>query len=216
MQAKASRPSDVREFVISNAGGSCLIGVMTFASKITVSRIVLIPVFALLAWRYGQSVAAGEANESLRWWALAVFLVAAASDGVDGWIARRFNQKSDFGAFIDPIADKGLMLTGVVMAGLFDWGVVGWRLPLWYVALVFLRESVILGGICVLWSKHRHVAMAPHWTSKLCTVLQMFALGWVLLRVPLFSPAIACIPAALLTLWSGIEYFRQGQRILRM
>lgn len=189
---------------------------MTFASKITVSRIVLIPVFALLAWRYGQSVTAGEVNESMRWWALAVFLVAAASDGVDGWIARRFNQKSDFGAFIDPIADKGLMLTGVVMAGVFDWGVVGWRLPLWYVALVFLRESVILGGICVLWSKHRHVAMAPHWTSKLCTVLQMFALGWVLLRVPLFSPAIACIPAALLTLWSGIEYFRQGQRILRM
>ncbi|PAW70679.1 MAG: hypothetical protein B9S30_02160, partial [Verrucomicrobiia bacterium Tous-C5FEB] len=114
---------------------------MTLASKITVSRIVLIPVFAMLAWRYGQSVAAGEANELLRWWALAVFLVAAASDGIDGWIARRFNQKSDFGAFIDPIADKGLMLTGVVMAGLFDWGDAGWRLPLWYVALVFLREA---------------------------------------------------------------------------
>ena len=82
---------------------------MTLASKITVSRIVLIPVFVLLAWRYGQSVTAGEANESLRWWALAVFLVAAASDGVDGWIARHFNQKSDFGAFIDPIADKVLV-----------------------------------------------------------------------------------------------------------
>ena len=188
---------------------------MTLASKVTVSRILLIPVFAALAWRYGQSVTAGETNESLRWWALAVFLVAAASDGVDGWIARRFNQKSDFGAFIDPIADKGLMLTGVVMAGLFDWGDAGWRLPLWYVALVFLREAVILGGIGVLWSKHRHVKMDPHWTSKLCTVLQMFALGWVMLRVPLFSPALACIPAALLTLWSGIEYFRQGQRILR-
>jgi len=188
---------------------------LTLASKVTVSRILLIPVFAALAWRYGQSVTAGETNESLRWWALAVFLVAAASDGVDGWIARRFNQKSDFGAFIDPIADKGLMLTGVVMAGLFDWGDAGWRLPLWYVALVFLREAVILGGIGVLWSKHRHVKMDPHWTSKLCTVLQMFALGWVMLRVPLFSPALACIPAALLTLWSGIEYFRQGQRILR-
>lgn len=188
---------------------------MTLASKITVSRIVLIPVFVTLAWRYGQSVAAGVANESLRWCALVVFLVAAASDGIDGWIARRFNQKSDFGAFIDPIADKGLMLTGVVMAGAFDWGEVGWRLPLWYVALVFLREAVILGGICVLWSKHRHVAMVPHWTSKLCTVLQMFALGWVMLRVPLFAPVLACIPAAMLTVWSGIEYFRQGQRILR-
>jgi CDP-diacylglycerol--glycerol-3-phosphate 3-phosphatidyltransferase len=188
---------------------------MTHASKITVGRIVLIPVFAALAWSYGQSTPDGTADESLRWWALAVFIIAASSDGIDGWVARRFNQKSDFGAFIDPIADKGLMLTGVVMAGLFDWGDAGWRLPLWYVALVFLREAVILGGIGVLWSKHRHVKMDPHWTSKLCTVLQMFALGWVMLRVPLFSPALACIPAALLTLWSGIEYFRQGQRILR-
>jgi CDP-diacylglycerol--glycerol-3-phosphate 3-phosphatidyltransferase len=188
---------------------------MTHASKITVGRIVLIPVFAALAWSYGQSTRDGTADESLRWWALAVFIIAASSDGIDGWVARRFNQKSDFGAFIDPIADKGLMLTGVVMAGLFDWGDAGWRLPLWYVALVFLREAVILGGIGVLWSKHRHVKMDPHWTSKLCTVLQMFALGWVMLRVPLFSPALACIPAALLTLWSGIEYFRQGQRILR-
>ena len=107
------------------------------------------------------------------------------------------------------------MLTGVLMAGAFDWGEAGWRLPLWYVALVFLREAVILGGICVLWSKHRHVAMAPHWTSKLCTVLQMFALGWVMLRVPLFAPSVACIPAALLTIWSGVEYFRQGRLILR-
>lgn len=188
---------------------------MTLASKITISRIVLIPVFATLAWRYGQSVASGETNESLRWWALAVFLVAATSDGIDGWVARRFNQKSDFGAFIDPIADKGLMLTGVLMAGLFDWGEVDWRLPLWYVGLVFLREAVILGGICVLWSKHRHVTMNPHWTSKLCTILQMFALGWVMLRVPMFSPEIACIPATLLTIWSGIAYFRQGQRILQ-
>jgi CDP-diacylglycerol--glycerol-3-phosphate 3-phosphatidyltransferase len=188
---------------------------MTHASKITVGRIVLIPVFAALAWSYGQSTRDGTADESLRWWALAVFIIAASSDGIDGWVARRFNQKSDFGAFIDPIADKGLMLTGVVMAGLFDWGDAGWRLPLWYVALVFLREAVILGGIGVLWSKHRHVKMDPHWTSKLCTILQMFALGWVMLRVPLFSPALACIPAALLTLWSGIEYFRQGQRILR-
>ncbi|MFZ9941283.1 MAG: CDP-alcohol phosphatidyltransferase family protein [Luteolibacter sp.] len=188
---------------------------MTLASKITVGRIFMIPVFAALAWSYGQSTRDGAADESLRWWALAVFIIAASSDGVDGWVARRFNQKSDFGAFIDPIADKGLMLTGVLVACLFDWGAVGWRLPFWFVALVFLREAVILGGIAALWSRHRHVTMDPHWSSKLCTVLQMFALGWVMLRVPLFPPALACVPAALLTVWSGIEYFGRGLRILR-
>ena len=102
---------------------------MTLASKITIARILLVPVFAVLAVAYGRSVDAGNPDDSLRWWALAVFVTASATDGVDGWIARRFNQRSKFGAFIDPIADKSLLLTGVVTLSLVDWGSPGWRLP---------------------------------------------------------------------------------------
>ena len=188
---------------------------MTFASKITIARICLVPVYALLAFYYGHTVKIGQPEESLRWWALGVFVVAASTDGVDGWVARRFNQCSKFGAFIDPIADKALLLTGVITLSLVDWGAPGWRLPLWFAALVILRDCIILGGIRILWDHHRKVKFAPHWTGKVCTVTQMFAIGWVMLRVTDISPVYPCIVAGMFTVWSSIAYIRQGQRILR-
>lgn len=188
---------------------------MTFASKITVTRILMVPVFAVLALAYGYSVKSGQPDETLRWWALGVFVAAAASDGIDGWIARHFNQRSKFGAFIDPIADKSLLLTGVVTLSLVDWGLEGWRLPMWFAAIVVLRDCVILGGIKVLYCKHRTVTIAPHWSGKVCTVTQMFALGWVMLKVVPFPPTWPCIVAAVFTLWSTVTYVRQGLQILR-
>jgi CDP-diacylglycerol--glycerol-3-phosphate 3-phosphatidyltransferase len=152
---------------------------VTFASKITIARICLVPVYVTLAFCYGYTVKSGLPIESLRWWALGVFVTAAATDGVDGWIARRFNQCSKFGAYIDPIADKALLLTGVITLSLVDWGAPGWRLPLWFAVIVVIRDCIILGGIKVLYRHHREVKIVPHWTGKICTVTQMFAIGWV-------------------------------------
>ena len=193
---------------------------MTFASKITIARICLVPVYAALAFYYGHTVKSGQPDESLRWWALGVFVTAAASDGIDGWIARHFNQISKFGAYIDPIADKALLLTGVITLSLVDWGSPGWRLPLWFAAIVVLRDCIILGGIKVLYCKHREVKIVPHWTGKVCTVTQMIAIGWVMLRVtdisPVYiSPVYPCIVAGIFTVWSCITYIRQGRHILR-
>ena len=75
---------------------------MTFASKITITRILMVPGFAVMALAYGASVKGGLPDERLRWWALALFVTAAASDGIDGWVARRFNQISKLGAFSIP------------------------------------------------------------------------------------------------------------------
>jgi CDP-diacylglycerol--glycerol-3-phosphate 3-phosphatidyltransferase len=188
---------------------------VTFASKITIARICLVPVYALLAALYGATVASGSPVESLRWWALAVFVTAASTDGVDGWIARRFNQCSDFGAFIDPIADKALLLTGVITLSFIDWGAPGWRLPPWFATLVILRDCIILGGIKILYQHHRKVRIAPHWTGKACTVTQMFAIGWVMLRLTDISPTYPCSVAALFTVWSAIHYIQRGRKILR-
>jgi CDP-diacylglycerol--glycerol-3-phosphate 3-phosphatidyltransferase len=188
---------------------------MTFASKITITRILMVPVFAVLALAYGQSVKSDMPNEALRWWALAVFVTAAASDGIDGWVARRFNQISKFGAFIDPIADKALLLTGVVTLSVIDWGVDGWRLPAWFAVIVVMRDCIILAGIRILWNHRREVRFAPHWTGKVTTVTQMFALGWVMLRLTDIPPTWPCIVAAVFTLWSTMEYLRHGWRILR-
>jgi CDP-diacylglycerol--glycerol-3-phosphate 3-phosphatidyltransferase len=188
---------------------------VTFASKITIARICLVPVFAVLAIRYGLTVAAGRPEETLRWWALGVFVFAASTDGVDGWVARRFNQCSKFGAFIDPIADKALLLTGVIVLALVPWGEGDWRLPIWFAAVFILRDCIILGGIRILWNHRREVKFAPHWSGKICTVTQMFALGWVMLRVTDLSPLYPCAVAAFFTIWSAIAYIRQGQEILR-
>lgn len=188
---------------------------VTFASKITIARICLVPVYTALAFWYGHTVKNGAPVETLRWWALGIFVLAASTDGVDGWVARRFNQCSKFGAFIDPIADKALLLTGVITLSLVDWGSPGWRLPLWFAIIVILRDCIILGGIKILYANHRDVKIAPHWTGKVCTVTQMFAIGWVMLRVVPISPLYPCLVAAFFTIWSAVAYINQGQRILR-
>jgi cardiolipin synthase (CMP-forming) len=188
---------------------------VTFASKITIARICLVPVYAALAIWYGVSVKSGQPEEAIRWWALGVFVVAASSDGIDGWVARRFNQVSKFGAFIDPIADKALLLTGVITLSLIDWGHPEWRLPMWFAAIVLLRDCIILGGIKILYLNHRTVKIVPHWTGKVCTVAQMFAVGWVMLRVVVFPPIYPCALAAIFTVWSSVAYIRQGYRILK-
>ena len=188
---------------------------MTVASNISLGRLLMVPVFAVLAIYYAHSIREGMPSELLRYSALVVFVLAAASDAVDGFIAKHFNQCSEFGAFIDPIADKTLLLTGIITLSLIDWGSTGWRIPLWFTALVIVRDCVILGGIGILWLYKIEVKIKPHWSGKVCTFTQMFALGWVMLRIMPFSPLYACALAGLFTVWSGVAYFTQGLRLLQ-
>ncbi len=188
---------------------------MTFATKITVARICLVPVFAAYAIVYGLGVADGSPIEKYRWTALAVFIAAAASDGIDGWIARRFDQRSDLGAFLDPIADKFLVLTAILILTFVDWGADGWSIPLWFTAIVILRECVILGGIRILYSAKRNVSIRPHWTGKVCTFSLFLVIAWVMLKMIPLPPIYPCIFAAVFTLWSTLKYLQQGLRILK-
>jgi CDP-diacylglycerol--glycerol-3-phosphate 3-phosphatidyltransferase len=87
---------------------------MTFATQLTVFRILMIPVFVLFCVYYGESVARGQPQEWQRLAAIAVFILAAITDGLDGYIARHWNQRSRLGAILDPIADKGLLLTAII------------------------------------------------------------------------------------------------------
>lgn len=188
---------------------------MTFATKITVTRMLLVPVFCVLAIKYGLGVESGTPNEQYRFAALAVFIAAAASDGIDGWIARRFNQCSDLGAYLDPIADKALVSSAVIILTVLDWGPDGWRLPVWFAGIVILRDCVILAGIRILYSAGKKVAIKPHWTGKVCTFALFVVLGWVMLQVVALSPAYPCLFAAILIILSMMEYIRQGIVILR-
>jgi len=187
---------------------------MTLASKITLTRLLMAPVFAVLAVYYGETVKAGSPDESLRWWAVGVFIFASLSDALDGYIARRYNQRSKFGAFMDPFADKTLLLTGIVFLTFVPWGE-GWSIPIWFTALMIARDIIIIGGIWILHYFNSQVPIRPHWTGKVCTVTQMVLLGWVMLKIIPLDIIYPTIAAAIFTVWSGIEYFREGLRQLQ-
>src|SRR5437870_13650030 len=94
---------------------------MTTANKITLVRILMIPAFVTMAIYYGQSIQRGVPLEWQRFSAIAIFLIAAVSDGLDGYVARRYNQRSSLGVILDPIADKGLVLIGIVTLSISNW-----------------------------------------------------------------------------------------------
>lgn len=185
---------------------------MTLASKITLARIALVPVYAVFVARYGLTVAAGTPDESLRWWAVAIFILAASTDGLDGWIARRFNQRSKFGAFIDPLADKFLLITAIVFLSAFPWDPQGWRIPAWFAWLVIGRDTLIVLGIILVKRRAGEVHYQPHWAGKVCTVTQIIAIGWVMLKFQFLHPDFPCALAAIFTLASGYQYFREACR----
>ena len=87
---------------------------MTTANKITLFRILLIPIFVLVTLDYIRDYRRGDAEDWQRWVACAIFAVAVVSDAVDGFIARRYNQKTELGAFLDPLADKTLLVLSLI------------------------------------------------------------------------------------------------------
>jgi CDP-diacylglycerol--glycerol-3-phosphate 3-phosphatidyltransferase len=121
---------------------------MTPANQLTILRILLIPVFVFFSISYGQSREAGLPLEWQRMAAIFAFIVAAVTDGLDGYIARHWNQRSRLGAVLDPIADKGLLLTAIVTLSFSNWNQ---AFPLWFPVLVIARDVVILAGCGVLY-----------------------------------------------------------------
>ncbi len=188
---------------------------MTFATKITVTRILLVPVFVVLAFRYGASMDAGNPDPWLRWLAVAVFVIAAVSDGIDGWVARHFHQQSQLGAFLDPLADKLLMGWGVLVGTLVDWGEVGWHLPMWFAIVVWSRDGLMIIGLIVLKRAKDRIEFKPHWSGKYATAAQFTTLAWVTFGIVKIDPVWPCAVAALFTAWSAVAYFQQAVRLMK-
>jgi CDP-diacylglycerol--glycerol-3-phosphate 3-phosphatidyltransferase len=190
---------------------------MTTANKITVIRILMIPVFVTLAIYYGESIQEGNPQDWMRFTAIAVFLLAALSDGLDGYVARRYNQRSSLGVILDPIADKGLLLSGIITLSISNWSQVDphyGKFPAWFPVLVITRDVVIVTGSLLLHVLNGNVRVRPSWTGKVATVLQMAAIAWVMLQMRI-PPLIYIVYAAgFFTLVSGVIYFRNGLRQL--
>lgn len=191
---------------------------MTTANKITLVRILMIPAFVTMAIYYGQSIQRGQPLEWQRFTAILIFLVAAVSDGLDGYVARRYNQRSSLGVILDPIADKGLLLSGIITLSISNWSEIDpdyGRFPAWFPVLVISRDAVILVGTAVLYLLVGRVKVRTSWTGKVATVLQMAAIAWVMLQLRWLPLMWIVYAAGLFTLISGIVYVLEGVRQLQ-
>ncbi len=145
--------------------------ILTIPNLLTFLRMALIPVFASLLY-YGY-------ND----WALIVFIVAGVSDGVDGFIARRFKQESELGTILDPIADKLLMTTAFIILTLPNVLPPLYRVPFWVTAAVIGRDVLIVavaGAINIMTGFH---GFKPSWLGKASTTIQVAAVTLILLAV---------------------------------
>lgn len=167
---------------------------MTTASKITLIRIAFIPVFMVLMYL------SGGAAGLYMWLALAVFILASLTDYVDGQIARKYNQVSDFGKFLDPLADKLLVIAAMVM--FCEWGVI----PAWALMIVLTREFAVTGLRLVAVGKG--VVIAAGKSGKFKTASTMIGLC-VLMGFPSVQILkwVIIVVIVITTVYSGIEYF---------
>ena len=175
---------------------------MTTASKITLARVALIPIYLWMMYMSG-----GAAGPWM-FGALAVFIFASATDFVDGYIARHYNQVSDFGKFLDPLADKLLTIAAMLM--FCEWDAM---FPAWALMIVLTREFAVTGLRLVAVGKGNVIAAG--WSGKIKTASTMVGLC-VLMAFPDISWLRWSVVAVIVitTVYSGVEYFIRNWKCL--
>jgi len=172
---------------------------VTIPNLITITRLFLVPV---VVWLIG----AGQMG--LAFW---VFVIAGISDAVDGFIAKRFGQVSELGAYLDPLADKALLVSIYIALGFRG------DIPPWLVITVVSRDVLIIGAVMLSWMMDRPVAMQPLNVSKANTTAQI-VLASVVLGAQAFAVnngnviKVLVIVVAITTVWSAVAYLIEWTR----
>lgn len=187
---------------------------MTTATKITLIRVLLIPVFLVCMYL-------AEKYSFMLYVSLGVFIIASLTDLVDGKVARKYNQVSDLGKFLDPLADKVLVIAAMAM--FCEWGI----FPAWALMIVLTREFAVTGLRLIAVGKGRVIAAA--WSGKMKTAVTMAGLCLMLFLngeyfanllnthicpdfMKIFNWVVVGI-ITLVTLYSGIEYFVKNRDV---
>lgn len=171
---------------------------MTTANKITIFRVVLIPVFLVLMYlRFPGHM----------YWAFGVFVLASLSDFVDGYIARHYNQITDFGKFMDPLADKLLVVSAMLMF------VEQHQMPAWALLLVVAREFAVTGLRLIAVDNGRVIAAA--WSGKIKTASTMVCLCLMLVFSSSVLNLVCIVLIVATTVYSGIEYFAKNLDVFK-
>ena len=179
--------------------------ILTLANQLTILRLVFVPVFLILLV-YDRSG-----------WALVVFFLAGLTDALDGLIARRFGQKTSVGAILDPIADKLLMNSSIVVLSLERMAFAN-PVPVWLMLLVIFRDAfILLGGLAFILTSGFRI-FPPTIAGKTSTALQVVTLLAVLLYnwMGLTQPAlyVLFVATGLMTVFSGLQYLIIGRRLI--
>ena len=174
---------------------------MTTASKITLSRVLMIPVYLVTMYLSG-----GESNVWM-YVSLAIFIIASLTDFVDGYIARHYNQVTDFGKFLDPLADK--LLTIAAMCMFCQWGV----FPAWALMIVLTREFGVTGLRLI--AVQKGTVIAAGWSGKVKTASTMIGLCLMMALpgIPVLNLVVIGV-IVITTVYSGGEYFIQNWKCL--
>ena len=170
---------------------------MNTANKLTILRVVMIPAFLLVLY-----LDVPYAN----YWALAIFAAASVTDTLDGYIARHYNQITDFGKFMDPLADKCLVFAAML------WFVEVGQMPAWALLIVIVREFGVSGLRMVAADKGRVIAAG--WSGKVKTAATMVCIILMLLPLPEIVNQIGTAVIVLTTIYSGVEYFMKNADVL--
>ena len=170
---------------------------MNTANKLTILRVVMIPAFLLVLY-----LDVPFAN----YWALAIFAAASVTDTLDGYIARHYNQITDFGKFMDPLADKCLVTAAML------WFVEVGQMPAWALLIVAVREFGVSGLRMVAADKGRVIAAG--WSGKVKTAATMVCIILMLLPLPEIVNQIGTAVIVLTTIYSGVEYFMKNADVL--
>lgn len=175
---------------------------MNLPNKLTLLRVVLIPVFVVLL------LLEGGQNYTLRIAALIVFCFASFTDFLDGQIARRNNLVTNFGKFMDPLADKLLVCSALIC--MIELG----QLPSWYVLTVIAREFIISGFRLV--AADNGIVIAASWWGKFKTTFQMFTVILLILNIPALHTVTLIIAgiAFVLTLVSLLDYIAKNYKVI--
>ena len=183
---------------------------MTTANKVTILRILLIPFFVIETIYYVRT-----GNEIHRLLAVLSFAVTAIMDGVDGYIARQYKQISELGKILDPVADKMLLVSGIVLLSFNNEPYLR-QIPLWLTGTIIGRDLLLGIGAVVINLVVGKVTVRPRLTGKLATVFQMLVIVWILLKWDFHENFlhIWILGAGIFTAVSGAYYILDGMKQL--
>ena len=170
---------------------------MNTANKLTLLRVVMIPAFLLVLYLHVPGA---------NYWALAIFALASITDTLDGYIARHYNQITDFGKFMDPLADKCLVTAAML------WFVEIGQMPSWALLIVIVREFAVSGLRMIAADKGRVIAAG--WSGKVKTASTMVCIVLMLLPIGYWVNSICVAVIVLTTIYSGVEYFTKNLDVL--